>query len=307
MSPKRGFAPIPTMAPNRSFEKNAAGDEIEFAPDADKQEVIEKLQRELRVANKQAVLAFHLSKQQVFRLEKQLKSRDEEMARCKMILKATTSALATSNADTQGYEDLARKKKSLEQDNDAFEARDKKRLATIQQLRSELVKAKTTQQEEHVSKSAIATHELNKVQLRSEEVKYKMQEFAELLESFEAWFWGLRRNKHGIVADQKKNNKFQRNALLVLESTIAAFKQVVEDYVPPELPNGAAQNSLNTSLARSAMAESPREEQKEEGEGKQKGSNARRPSQAGLLEGVVRKKRTSTWSRVSDVLFVSGE
>jgi hypothetical protein len=261
----------------------------------------------LRLAKKQAVLAFHLSKQQVIRLEKQLKSRDEEMARCKMILKATTSALATSNTDTQGYEDLARKKKSLEQDNDAFEARDKKRLATIQQLRSELVKAKTTQQEEHVSKSAIATHELNKVQLRSEEVKYKMQEFAELLESFEAWFWGLRRNKHGIVADQKKNNKFQRNALLVLESTIAAFKQVVEDYVPPELPNGAAQNSLNTSLARSAMAESPREEQKEEGEGKQKGSNARRPSQAGLLEGVVRKKRTSTWSRVSDVLFVSGE
>jgi hypothetical protein len=312
MSPKRGFAPTPTMAaPNGSFEKNAAGDEIAFTPDADKQEVIVRLQRELQTAKKQAVVAFHLSKQQVFKLEKQLKSRDEEMARCKLILNATTSALATSNADTHGYEDriqgLFRKKKSLEQDNDALEARDKNRLATIQQLRSELVKAKTTQQEEQLIKSTTATEELYNVQLHLEEVKHEMQEFAELLESFEAWFWGLRCNKHRIVADQKGKNKSQRNTLVVLESTITALKQLVEDHVPPELPNGAVKKTLDGSLARSAMADSAREEQneEEEEEGKQKEPTARRPSQAGLLEGVVRKKRTSTWSRVSDVLFVS--
>jgi hypothetical protein len=170
-------------------------------------------------------------------------------------------------------------------------------------LRTELVKVNTAQQEKQLSKLNAAKDELYKVQLHLEEV----QEFAELLESFEAeaWFGGLQRSIHESVEHQKKkNDKCQQNTLVLLESSIAALKQSVDDYDPPDLPNGAAKKSASDrSLGRSAMIESPREEQKEEEEGKQKESATRCPSQAGLLEGVIHKKSTSTWSRVSDMLL----
>jgi hypothetical protein len=111
-------------------------------------------------------------------------------------------------------------------------------------LRTELVKVNTAQQEKQLSKLNAAKDELYKVQLHLEEV----QEFAELLESFEAeaWFGGLQRSIHESVEHQKKkNDKCQQNTLVLLESSIAALKQSVDDYDPPDLPNGAAKKSAS--------------------------------------------------------------